>query len=97
MSDEELRKTLAKLFDKGTLLKSRAGGTVEAEFFYKNYSVDEAMQFIKNRETKILDRLTAQQSICHDCIHDDEEMGTVPYVSLNAVLAELAALKEVKK
>jgi hypothetical protein len=60
-------------------------------------SISEFEAIVQSEVSKVLDRLITQQSTCHDCIHDDEEMGTVPYVSLNAIKAELAALKEVKK
>lgn len=42
------RTILAKLYDAGTLQKSRAGGTAEAEFYYKKVSVDEALVDLEN-------------------------------------------------
>jgi len=45
-SEEELRKVLSKLFDDGMNLKARAGHTIESEFMYRRFSIDEAMALI---------------------------------------------------
>ena len=46
--EQTSRTVLAKLYDAGALQKSRAGGTAEAEFYYKKVSVDEALVDLEN-------------------------------------------------
>ncbi|MGO4470380.1 hypothetical protein AB4Y95_00385 [Arthrobacter sp. M-10] len=74
---EEIRNDLAKLFDAGVHLKSRAGGTAESEFAYKKYSVDEVMALISQ---KIKEAYTAGAN---------SAKGTFEQVALEARIDEL--------
>lgn len=46
---QDIREALSKLFDAGTNLKSRAGQTIEAEFQYKKYSIDECINTLSKQ------------------------------------------------
>lgn len=75
----------------GRMIKWAIGLLNERKLGLLNKEKEELLdikQFISSEVVKVLNRLSVQQRICHDCIHDDEELGTVPYVSLSAIEAE---------
>ncbi|WMM74450.1 hypothetical protein RCF27_09280 [Rhodococcus pyridinivorans] len=55
--EDELRETLARLFDAGTRIKIHAGGTMEAEFHYKQFCVDDAMQAVNEEADESLEKI----------------------------------------